>query len=320
MRKKNKKKRIESLTKELEAISFTPITDTTNFYPFSNERGLEDPIESLAKITPQSFSKGTLRIAILIGQSSFCSILPELSRHCDLIIFNDLNPFLIQHVRLLLSQLQIAISPENFEERYFALRGNLFNDFKEDEVTPDLNMRKKTLGIFHFLHNPRRFAICQKAAQTMNFAFCHANLFSPADQKIFFDTLGKRKCRVTFFNATNLYEWDAKTPLAHIKNHEEWQPEHRLEKIFSSMNPCITMGSLRLNSGESCALKAMLFFSVASYFSANEINTQKYLKKQIAAAPWDPKPPIVHDYKRRRPIPLPTGSHAPISLRIRNGQ
>ena len=246
--------------------------------------------KTLKETEPEIFPKNTIRVAVLIGQSSFCSLLPKLSKHCDLIVFNDINPYLIQHTKKLLALLQISTSRQDFERRYEASKGNLFDDFEPSQATPDLAMRKLTLGEDHFLYSDSNFKASQKAALKLRFAFSHVNLFH-RDRKKFFELFHRRKCQITVFNATNLFEWSAKISLAHVKSEKQWKPNTVIKTIFAQMkkyHPMI-MFSTRENAVESCALKTQFCLSSEEYFKINKLAAAKFLEEKFPKPTSTPK-------------------------------
>lgn len=281
------KKRIDYFVQKLEALPYskTPSDDflRLNFYPFSNERGLDNILKTCREMCVDDFPANTIRVAVLIGQSSFCTLLSTLSRHCDLIVFNDINPYLIQHTRKLLALVQTSQNRIDFERQYKLIEKELLKDFYPSQTTPNLNMRKQTLGEDHFLFSDENFNACKKAATTLRFAFSHVNLFNRKDQKRFFELFHRRKCEITFFNATNLYEWAAKKPLAQLKSAKEWAPNNIVKSIFTHMKKYspIVMFSTRENAIEACPLRSQLCFSSQDYFDINKRAADQFLQEKF---------------------------------------
>lgn len=308
----SKRERIKNIIQALYKLPYPENIDKKSmeneFYPFSNERGLEDPIQTLRNTKITLYPRETIRVAILTGQSSFCSLLPELAPHCDLIVLNDINPYLRQHLRLLLNLLLKSHDCKNFENRYEKiLKEEDLPYVFPSQVTPDLAMRKKTLGKFHFLDSEKRFLMCQSAARSLDFVFSHSDLFQQEHRKGFFDLFSEFDAKITFLNLTNLYEWDAKKPLTRVKSFDEWEPLHNIQKIFLSMgspSPSpIMMGSLRENSVESCALKAKLFFNFESYLNTNEDHIRKFIEQKFTPSNLPTAEPITSDHGQiKKPI------------------
>ncbi len=202
------RRRIKKLITCLESLPHSEISHLNNlgFYPFSNEREFSTPFKILLKRKPDVFPHGTIRIAILIGESSFCSLLVALSGHCDLIVFTDINPRMIAHTRKLLSLLQTSEDRKDFEKRYNAVKTDLLPYFKSSEATPDLALRKITLGKYHFLYNDANFNDAKQASLKIKFAFCHVNLFHENDSMTFFKIFKERKLRRNQYAATRYLE------------------------------------------------------------------------------------------------------------------
>ncbi|MCS5712085.1 hypothetical protein [Candidatus Berkiella aquae] len=283
------KKRIKKFKNALEKIEHTELpSDKTllnNFYPFSNERGINSLITLLKTKQPDTFEKNTIRVAVLIGQSSFCSILATLSSHCDLVVFNDINPYLQQHTKKLLWLLRNSSTREEFEIQYAEYKQKYVPHFTPCQVRPDLQMRKETLKENHFLFSDETFAAAREASFKLQFAFSYANLFHADNRKEFFQCFTRRKCAITFVNLTNLYEWDAKKSLALIEKKEEWQPKGELNFITHYMQKYtpIIMFSTRENAIESCPLVIKACFSFQHYFSFNQQAAQQFIDLKFPA-------------------------------------
>jgi hypothetical protein len=144
-------------------------------------------------------------------------------------------------------------------------------------------MRKEELKQFHFLSSQKRFEACQFAARNIHFAFCQTNLFFLEDRKAFFQCFNKRQTtKITFFNATNLHEWDAVKPLTKINNRNEWLPGHHVRDILEELNirgnTPILMASFRACVYETCALEVFLFFSSENYVRAYWKAIERYIQ------------------------------------------
>ncbi|OJV86932.1 MAG: hypothetical protein BGO43_00950 [Gammaproteobacteria bacterium 39-13] len=281
------RKRIAQFKSKLEALPHSELPSDrflkNNFYPFSNERGISSLIESIKATKPQTFEKNTIRVAVVISQSSIWSILKALQDHCDMIVFADINPYLITHTMRFHELLKYASNRQAFERGYQQIENDLLQDFDPSQATPNLAMRKETIGKDHFLYSDENFKEAQDAALKIPFAFTHVNLFHSKDRMKFFECFYRRKCAITFFNATNLYEWDAPVALAKLKSAEQWKPSLKLDSLFSHMSKYkpIIMFSTRENSEEECPLKAQLCSSFEEFWEINERAAQNFINERF---------------------------------------
>lgn len=285
------KKRINTLISKLETLIPEKLPSDgffrTNFYPFSNERGISTPIGVLSNTQPAQVPQNTIRVAILVGQSSFCSLLAKLSEHCELAVFTDVNPYFRQHTQKVQQLLQTTNSRNEFESQYAEYIKGFPLHFTPSQVQPDLAMRKATLQSDHFLYSDQNFEAAHLAAQKLHFAYSNVNLFNADSRKSFFSCFTRRKCEITFINLTNLYEWDANISLAKLKNKEQWHPKKQLKFITNLMtkyHPMI-MFSTRENAVESCPLVMQVRFTFADYFRINEQAAHAYLMARFPTLP-----------------------------------
>ncbi len=290
------KKRINTLISKLETLIPEKLPSDgffrTNFYPFSNERGISTPIGVLSNTQPAQVPQNTIRVAILVGQSSFCSLLAKLSEHCELAVFTDINPYFKQHTQKLQHLLQTTHNRNEFESQYKEYINGFSLSFKPSQVQPDLAMRKATLHSDHFLYSDQNFEAARLAARKLHFAFSEVNLFNASSRNGFFSCFTRRKCEITFINLTNLYEWDANISLAKVETKEQWRPKKQLKFIANKMTkyrPMI-MFSTRENAIESCPLVMQMCFSFKDYFAISEQAAHAYL---IARFPTLPVPMLV---------------------------
>ncbi|OGT37461.1 MAG: hypothetical protein A3F11_02240 [Gammaproteobacteria bacterium RIFCSPHIGHO2_12_FULL_37_14] len=196
-------------------------------YPFSNEYNFGFTINKLSHYEPIKTEK--LRIAILVGESHFLSLLPELQKHTDVIILNDINPKMHSHFNHLLKCLNEANTIQEFENKY---RDNhpikienqkwYMNDsFMLKVVTIDsLSKRLMNDDVFFdggkdkiFTSSLERFQECKEAAKKIMFVHAKTDLLNENKCDELFSIIKKHDAVITLINMTNLHYYDDKNTL-----------------------------------------------------------------------------------------------------------
>lgn len=271
---KSKHKQIQKLIKAFQAfdeeVAVTQFIKS-NFYPFSNESGLGKMLGKLRAIVPFSKSK-PLRVALLTGESSICSMLPELSKHCDVVLFVDINTYTMSHIRFLIGGLLARSSRKGFRQYYEPQHEVLKNlDFEASEVTPDIDMRQEELGDDFFLASKKRYKACREAVKQLEFGFAKFDLFNASTFSRFTAILTKHDAQITVFNATNLFEWDAETPLAKLDSTTKWRPNGKVGQLIKKLTPePLILHSVRKDMTASCDLRAKLSLTAEHYERRNQ--------------------------------------------------
>lgn len=279
---KSKTSRINSLIEAFEALGATPPQDkkhtNQDFYPFSNENSLQKVLSKLKNLNP--FRSKEIRVAIMVGQSSICSILPEIQSHCDVVLFADINPETMKHIKFLVNGLQTQSSRTKYKRYYQTQKKALAClNFVSSEVTPDLDRRADTLGDNFFLASRKRYEACRDAAAKLHFGFSYINLFKSEEFANLSQLLATRNVEVSIFNATNLYEWDAKISLARLRVTDKWEPQGKVTEVLTSLNPKLILHSVRKSRETPCDLRAKLSDNLESYQSKNEKSVRAKLKQ-----------------------------------------
>lgn len=272
---------IKSLIEAFEALGAMPPKDkkhtNKDFYPFSNENSLQKVLSKLKNLNP--FRSKKIRVAIMVGQSSICSILPEIQAHCDVVLFADINPETMKHIKFLIDGLQAQSSRSKFKRYYQAQKKALaYLNFMPSEVTPDLGRRAETLGDDFFLASRKRYEACRDAAVKLQFGFSDINLFKSEEFANLTQLLETRNAEVSIFNATNLYEWDAKIPLARLKVTDKWEPQGKVTDVLHKISPKWILHSVRKSRETPCDLRAKLSDNLGSYQRKNEKSVRAKLK------------------------------------------
>lgn len=189
-------------------------------FPFCNEQGYLSIIEKIQEMPPLVTDK--LKVAILVGESNYQSILPEMN--FDLVLFIDIEPKLHLHnahlyhcmrsskSRAEFIQLYPVNNPlENYEfknsDSSFIFNKIYLTKFIKGSVMETFNPGPAWLKQFHFLRSEKRFQECKDAL--MRTAFCQIEL----------DLTNSRKCLqlanllnyygalVTYCNFTNIDQY-----------------------------------------------------------------------------------------------------------------
>lgn len=289
----DKSKRLLSLMLALDGLpsrspptSLPGIDPQSEFYPFSNERGVQSVIEAL-RTRPISYCHpSTIRVGVLIGESNMFSMLPELRKQCDVIVIADINSYLLAEMRTVLQLLNDAKDPQDFE-RLYQSRSRQLSDEAPSQTIQNLQMRRLELGGYHFLYSHNRFFTCQRAAHELTFAFVQTIFFDLTNRDAFFKVFSEHQASISFFNFTNLHEWDSPVSLSRTSQYSDWQPQGNIAQLvhcLSQHQPIVT-GSFRENIQEACALRLSLFNRPLDYLRVSEVNTRAYLSQKFPNYP-----------------------------------
>ncbi len=156
-------------------------------------------------------------------------MLPELSRHADLILLADIEPKLHQHTQHLLDCLQKTNSIEEFIENYSinnpienlktkARFANGYNDSLTISVLikmleGEFGYLGDSLKQYHFLSSAERFSACKKALSQLMFTHINFNLLSGKKCSQLALTLKQSNAILTLCNFTNIHDYDKKNSL-----------------------------------------------------------------------------------------------------------
>lgn len=199
-----------------------PIDYSSHFqvYPFSNEHQYSKVLEQLKNST-NIFPRDKIRVALLFGESNFLSILPEISKHVDLIILADIEAKQHQHTKHLLECLSKSNTPDEFKNNYINNNPLANLAIKDDDnvsvltiqllidmLTGKLGATKLSLQDYHFLNSLERFNECKMVSNQVKFAHMHFNLLDKNQCKLFSELLINFNAILTFCNLTNIHDYD----------------------------------------------------------------------------------------------------------------
>lgn len=247
------------------------------FHPFSNEYNWFQNIIRLQDIQPIETNK--IRIALLFGESHFLSVLPELSRHADIVILADIEPRLHLHTKHLracftnsnLGSFKTAYEtnnpvsipyPEGFDPltpvRY---QIGLFQPRKFGDGDKPWNLAQlfyemtcgqesTVLGKYHFLSSRDRYEKSKAALNKLSFVNIHLNLADNAKCQLLSELLEKFDAILTVCNFTNIHQYNDEAIL-----------KASIGSLLKNSPHCFIM-----HSDSNTALSAQFSVSLEEYF------------------------------------------------------
>lgn len=185
------------------------------FYPFSNEDRYPIVLDKL-NTTEAKNQNGKKRVAMLFGESHFLSMLPELSKHADLIMLADIEPRMHKHTQHLLHCLRTSNTMDEFKKNYI-INNPIANLIMEDNSMLTIsrlmdeltNKTKDSLKNSHFLSSDERFVQCKQVAEKLFFTNIKFNLMDVNACREMGHLLNHSNARLTLCNFTNIHEYDA---------------------------------------------------------------------------------------------------------------
>ncbi|EHL32217.1 LIC_10091 family protein [Legionella drancourtii] len=210
-------------------------------YIISNERKVDKIIEHLRnkKLPPNNTKKQS---ALIIGEGSVTSMLPELSTLCDRIILADMNQPVIEHNQLMIELLLRSKNRAQFKSLYKKNAGEYtYYMLEEYERSGDwgqlgfkkLLTRAQDLGNEFFLSSEERFLHCKNAAEQLKIEPLNINAFDLEQVKQLKQKLIRNNSSISVINVTNLYEWDANINALNCKKGAEWQPNNNVANMLN---------------------------------------------------------------------------------------
>ncbi|MGI9282514.1 MAG: hypothetical protein ACR2PX_23205 [Endozoicomonas sp.] len=159
-----------------------------------------------------------LRVSCLIGESSFLSSLPELSRVSEAVLLIDYDPFVLY---AFMSQLAIIresgpdLTEEAFLEKFLdqlypdAIKQNqpAFVERQNAAFLRDYADAKKHLGDDHLFSSAARFAEVQAACKKLNVTPVYMDMFSASSHASMTRILNQHNATISCLNLTNLLEY-----------------------------------------------------------------------------------------------------------------
>jgi hypothetical protein len=253
---------VDDFTAALTAFNTTPANydsiranSSSTPFIFANDTNMSMVIDSLAK-APVAKGDG-IRVAVLIGESYFTSMLPELKRHADIIVFVDIDPAVEKHNKHLRESLLNCKTRDDFLTLYLNEKNNpilrekfskanmvslnlttntstkVSGHFNASDLRDFLSRAESQLSRQFFLNSEARFNACCDAAKAMPCAFVNLDLFDQSAVARVAEIFKSFNAIVTIFNASNLYYHDADLPLHATKT--VWKCHQRFEKSMQTL-------------------------------------------------------------------------------------
>ncbi len=228
-------------------------------YVLSNEKKVDKIIECLRRQQAQLTNKK--RIAVIIGEGSVTSMLPELNDLCDAIILVDINYPVIEHNQRMIELLCHSKDREQFKSEYKKNFGvYTYHMLTEDERRGDwgtLGLKKllgraKDVGKEFFLSSEQRFLQCKNAAEQLEIIPLCINVFDLEQVNQLKQRLIDDNSIVSIVNVTNLYEWDANKNAINCYRKDEWQSNNNVSEMLNllldnSVTPLILSSAYEKN-------------------------------------------------------------------------
>ncbi|RDI48847.1 hypothetical protein [Aquicella lusitana] len=235
---------------------------TQRFYPFSNEYDFNLTLEKMDALKPHQTSK--LRIAILTGESNILSILPELSQHADLVICNDIDYRVHEHISYMRQCMMKADSRSQFNELYFDGTPLLpARNFNRQLIQRDLDYYAERLGERYFLYSDQRFVNAKSVLAQLNFAYTNIDMFDVEQVSLLVNFMKDKNACVTLLNVTNLHEYNSENRL-----------QNTIEMLFADNPDPILLYSTSL-------LQSQFTTQLAAYFEFMKKNPPIMLRPSM---------------------------------------
>ncbi|HRD68749.1 MAG TPA: hypothetical protein PK657_01260 [Legionella sp.] len=209
-------------------------------YIISNERKVDKIIEQMrTKKLPPGDTRN--KSALIIGEGSVTSMLPELSLLCDNVILADINADVIEHNQLIIDLLLMSSNRAQFANLYKKNAGvyayHMLEEYEQNGDWGQLGFKKlcaraEDLGTSFFLSSEERFLQCKKAAELLRIEPLIINVFDLEQVKVVQHDLKQSNRSISVINVTNLYEWDANKNVLECKKRAEWQPNHNVRNML----------------------------------------------------------------------------------------
>lgn len=230
--------------------TFTPAEfnpQSTVSFVTSNELNANAAIQSLFNEECSNLPAGKIRVAILVGSSNLPSILPELLKHADIVLFCDRNPLMLEHNQFNIDVLRSCRVGLDYLERYFDPQKNpwlinrvqtgmlayyqpgtkeLISTTESKAIDAD-TLKEMTISYLAtafktttdeedpvncaFLPDEDRFQFCALAARMLSFQSLQIDLFNLAQVQHLKKVLDEQNAVVTVCNVSSLFYYDGPT-------------------------------------------------------------------------------------------------------------
>lgn len=218
----------------------------------SNEDKTHQQIHSLSAL-PVTKRKG-FRVAILVGESSFLSMLPELKKHADVVLLVDIDKRVRAHNDFLLHTIKTSASREQFSDRYCGIMTNPLTKHAYISIPETVSAREvlrhalddyikranERCQQYNFLGSEERYCVCKQAAESTPIINIHLNILSEKSIVELKELLTSFNAEVTLVNVTNIQDYDANYSIHNIysQEHGKWEPK---KTLLESLSKLLTM-------------------------------------------------------------------------------
>lgn len=232
--------------------------DTTNdafpnMHIFSNEPNFQlhhEYIKQMDVFVPDNEKEPA---ALLIGESFFTSITPELlEKGITTIVLADIVPCVNQHNKFLIETLISSPTIEQFVERYleqdnpaYEVIGKMkFNGFSMISEPNKIDSAKRCKGLLmngknlnrlaenYFLANQERYTQCREAVSQMKFIIANHDFFDAESNHFLHKIMIERKLKINLLNLSNLHEYDGNFSLRNCES--STMPWESLNRLFNN--------------------------------------------------------------------------------------
>ena len=158
------------------------------------------------------------RVAMLAGESFLLPILPELGKHCDVVMMTDYDLSLLQ-AQLKRIELMTHCESHLNEERFAAAIHNyIAHSFGGDKksLRDDMSLLKDDLGDRWPFSSPERFAEVKEALSRLRFVPVGINLFCPESMEKLAKVLKDNEAEVHIINLTNIFDYPGEFKLNNV--------------------------------------------------------------------------------------------------------
>lgn len=221
--------------------AFEKHTKKLNYF-LSNDSFKAVP-QFLADHPVQALPDKSIRIALLVGESQFISLLPYLEKHVHHVLLADINPFIPRCNTFFLKCLRDSNNRYAFRQQYFNAKNPVFNKttasgnlINRNHLEKELLGHEKFFGDTYFLANEERFLASKKAIEALSFSFIQLDLFDNPSVMKLKNILNTHSATITICNLTNLFFYDnnEKGEILY-ENTLEWKPTGRLEASIKQL-------------------------------------------------------------------------------------
>lgn len=180
-----------------------------DLFAFSNEKYFSQALDEFITSMPRKLNQ--VNIGLIFGESHILSMLPELAKQVNLVVFADIEPNLHKHIQHLLGCLIKSATISEFKSNYII--NNPVVGINE------WDLRKLMLGLegdgvldslknYHFLSSAERYNQCKTSLKELSFVNISLDLFNQLACERFSQILKKHAANLAFCNFSNIHHYD----------------------------------------------------------------------------------------------------------------